>query len=76
MSQVHLAHNTNDLTNKTDLEMLKQQIADLSIQLKSIVSEGQKTKQPKQQKAKSVPLSVTHEACGEIKMSPSASLHI
>lgn len=61
MSQVHFAHDTNDLINKTDLEMLKQQIADLSIQVKSIVSEGQKSKQPKQ-KAKSVPLSVTHEA--------------
>lgn len=62
MSQVHIAHDTNDLINKTDLEMLKQQIADLSIQVKSIVSEGQKPKQPKQQKAKSVPQSVTHEA--------------
>ncbi|XP_032446030.1 zinc finger CCHC domain-containing protein 18-like [Xiphophorus hellerii] len=62
MSQVHLAHDTNDLINKTDLEMLKQQIADLSIQVKSIVSGSQKPKQPKQQKAKSVPLSVTHEA--------------
>ncbi|XP_030612296.1 uncharacterized protein LOC115799330 [Archocentrus centrarchus] len=62
MSQVHLAHDTNDLINKTDLEMLKQQIADLNIQVKSIVSEGQNPKRPKQQKARSVPLCVTHEA--------------
>ncbi|XP_032413323.1 uncharacterized protein LOC116716610 [Xiphophorus hellerii] len=62
MSQVHIAHDTVDLINKTDFEMLKQQIADLSVQVKSMVSAGQKPKQPKEQKAKSVPLSVTHEA--------------
>lgn len=54
MSHVQLAHTTNNLVDKSDLETLKQQVADLSIQLNSLVSENHKTKQPKQQKARSV----------------------
>lgn len=53
-SHVQLAHTTNNLVDKSDLETLKQQVADLSIQLNSLVSENHKTKQPKQQKARSV----------------------
>ncbi|KAL3987782.1 hypothetical protein ACER0C_014897 [Sarotherodon galilaeus] len=55
MSHVQLAHTINNLMDKSDLETLKQQVADLSVQLKSLVSENHKPKQPKQQKARSVP---------------------